>query len=225
MTETTTYDKDINTRIKTTCSQCGKNINHLVLKSVCLECSDEHYGSSTSYQIIKCEGCDKISFRSVSSNSEDYLPCCDENGQDFMAYIEYEELYPYRNLRNDRSSYFTNLPPALYKIYQETMKALNSNLPVLTGIGIRAIIEAVVKAASAQGNNLEQKIDGLVALSILTPKGAKALHKLRMLGNNAAHEVKAHKQEELILAMDIIENMLDAVYVLPQKVSNVLGQS
>lgn len=48
--------------------------------------------------------------------------------------------------------------------------------------------------------------------------GAAILHKIRSLGNAAAHEVKPHSNKQLALAMDIIEHLLKDVYILPKQV-------
>jgi len=54
--------------------------------------------------------------------------------------------------------------------------------------------------------------------SIVTPEGAEILHKLRVLGNQAAHEVKAHNSKQLGLAMKIIKHMLEGTYIIPDQV-------
>ena len=100
-------------------------------------------------------------------------------------------------------------------VYLETVDALNSDQPILSGIGIRAIIETVTNDQKAVGFNLEKKIDDLVSKGVLARDGANILHKIRSLGNKAAHEVKAHDAAELKLAMDVVDHLLQAVYILP----------
>jgi hypothetical protein len=86
---------------------------------------------------------------------------------------------------------------------------------VLCGIGIRAIIETVCKDKSATGGDLYTKINSLIPIGVLTQDGADILHKLRTLGNNAAHEVKPHTPKELGLAFDVVDHLLLGVYILP----------
>jgi Domain of unknown function (DUF4145) len=109
------------------------------------------------------------------------------------------------------------LPPKLAAIYRETLKAVASKQPILAGIGIRAILETVCKDRKSSGGNLPQKIDGLVALGDLSKQGSKALHALKALGDVAAHEVKAPSPAQLVLAMRVVEHLMDAVYILPHK--------
>jgi hypothetical protein len=129
--------------------------------------------------------------------------------------IEKVELYPSRvaGRHKLRQAYF--LPPVVARIYDETHAALCNKQPILAGIGIRALVETVCKEKNASGANLEARIDNLVALGVLTQAGAETLHSMRILGNVAAHEVKPHSEETLNLAMDVVEHLLNDVYILP----------
>ena len=88
--------------------------------------------------------------------------------------------------------------------------------PVLAGIGIRAIIEAVCKDRLAKGKNLQEKIDDLAKEGIITKDGAAILHSLRFIGNEAVHEVKAHTDQELTIALGVAEHILNSVYIMPK---------
>jgi hypothetical protein len=65
-----------------------------------------------------------------------------------------------------------------------------------------------------------EQIDDLTKQGVLTTDGAAILHKLRTLGNTAAHEVKPHTQKQLGLALDVVEHLLMGVYVLPARASS-----
>jgi hypothetical protein len=80
-----------------------------------------------------------FSFRKAQSNSEDF---------DGMGHPETIELFPSRVKGRAPVNDHELLPAALQRIYLETLKALNSEQPVLTGVGVRAIVETVCKAAA-----------------------------------------------------------------------------
>lgn len=207
-----TAGKHDGVHLKIACMLCARVTNHEVLKSVEEVGWEEigpdydiHWGATK--QIIRCCGCDTVSFRSLSGNSEEIGP--DGKG------IEHEELYPSRTEGRQCLDDEHLLPSDLERVYRETVSALNNKQPVLAGIGIRAIIETVSKAKNASGRDLFGKINDLVTKGVLTQEGADILHKLRVLGNSAVHEVKAHKPVELNLAMDVVEHLLQAVYILP----------
>jgi hypothetical protein len=90
-------------------------------------------------------------------------------------------------------------------------------LSVLTGIGIRAIVETVCREKNSPGGNLAAQIGGLVTLNLITQNEANILHDLRFMGNKAAHEVREHSSQDLNLAFDIIEHLLKTVYILPEQ--------
>jgi hypothetical protein len=126
-----------------------------------------------------------------------------------------DEIFPNPARGREPVSDYFRLPAQLRRIYMETLKAIDANQTVLSGIGIRAIIETVCKDRNASGGNLETKIDDLVTQGVLTKAGAKLLHKLRIIGNKAAHEVKPHTSAELSLAIDVVNHLLLGVYILP----------
>ena len=121
--------------------------------------------------------------------------------------------------RKDLGNDARYLPPDTNRVYQETLQALNNNSPVLAGIGLRALVETVCMEKNASGKNLLEKIDDLAKQQILTPAGAAILHKIRTLGNTAAHEVNPHSETQLALGMNVIEHMLKDVYILHKLVA------
>lgn len=197
------------------CIECKRSTKHKVLVSADLTGEDWYGQNSVQYhvhrQITQCQGCETITFRVASSNSEDLDQ--DEDGE--FSYVETTTLYPSRNEGRSALKDSHLLPSNVRRIYEETFKAMNNDQPVLAGIGLRALIETICKDRKATGPNLVAKIDSLVKLGVLTSDGAKILHKIRTLGNDSAHEVKPHTSEHLGLALDVSEHLLQGVYVLP----------
>ncbi|WP_218926162.1 DUF4145 domain-containing protein [Marinobacter sp. LV10MA510-1] len=179
------------------------------------EADDEFiFGWDDSYQIIQCQGCESIIFRKTHINSEDIGYVEGKDGWE-PEYLKREELYPNPEKNRVGLSDDHLLPESLNRIYSETLGALNIGSPVLTGIGIRAIIETVCKDKKASGRTLNNQINDLVGQGVLTQEGADILHKLRVLGNAAAHEVKPHSNAHLGLAFDVVDHLLQGVYILP----------
>lgn len=130
-------------------------------------------------------------------------------------------LYPNRVVGRRELPDARILPFPLVGLYQEILSALGGNSLILTGIGIRMLIEAVCKDRKAKGSNLISKIDNLVEQHVLTQDGAQILHRLRFMGNKAAHEAKAYKAEELYAALDVAEHLLSTVYIIPKKIDHL----
>ncbi len=206
-------------KIDAPCGKCKADTKHLVLTDVELKGRDATpdfliYGWDESYEIIQCLGCESISFKKTHQNSEDEIHWDGPDGYE-SAYRVQTDFYP--NPEKGRGSVEDErlLPTKLQLIYKESLGALNANHRVLAGIGIRAIVETICKDKEANGNNLVEKINSLVSLGVLTRDGADILHKLRTLGNDAAHEVTPHDNVQLGLAFDVIDHLLTGVYILP----------
>lgn len=190
------------------CTVCKRATKHDILHAENISNYDEDSGVhwAAEYQMIQCRGCETISFAEHSWNSED----TDHEGQS----IRREVLYPSRTIRKPIESYYY-LPDKVRKVYQETLTALSNRAPILAAIGIRAVVEAVCKDKGCTRRDLEKNIDLLVEKGHLAADQADFLHLQRFMGNAAAHEIAPPEQTELSAALDIAENLLTNLYVLP----------
>jgi hypothetical protein len=218
---------------KVLCLDCAKRTNHRV------EASFEHDGSdvdedngwsfdwSSEYQIVRCMGCDSVSFRHLESTSEDFP----EQGPE-------EKLYPKRATASIPKKDFETLPPGLERIYGEVIDCYNDNIHTLCAAGLRAIVEGICADQNivdgpvevplpgggtkmVRKRNLEGMIFGLHEKGLLTAQNAATLHEHRFLGNHAVHELKKPSMMELRLAIEIIEHTLEQIYELPRKASEL----
>ena len=216
---TTQKDQHANTIIDAHCGSCKRSTKHKILTDIELEGRDERddtltYAWSDKYQIVQCQGCETVMFRQTHMNSEDIEHFEEPDGWR-EEYTVYENYYP--NPQKTRAGLPDDhlLPENIQRIYNETLNTLNENNPILAGIGIRAIIETICKEKLAAGRTLCDKINRLVYQGTLTKEDAEILHKIRTLGNDAAHEVKPHSKHQLTLAFDVVEHLLQGVYILP----------
>lgn len=177
------------------------------------------------YQIIQCQGCDSVSFRHQSWFSE---------GQDFDEDGITERLYPLRGATTISAKPMQNVPTNLRRIYSELVDCYNNQSPTLCAAGLRALVEGIcaqqgvldgpVELPSKGGgtqtvrrDNLEGRIAGLQEKGLLAPASAQTLHEHRYLGNDAVHELARPSEDELRLAIEIVEHTLEQLYELPEK--------
>lgn len=225
----TTVDKTKNRELKVLCQTCKNKTKHKVIVSVneVGEDDDEYYYHWTNdYEIIQCLGCESISFRIEHSNSEDVDS---EHG----PYISVK-IYPKRNNETWNIKNFYNVPSNLTRIYRETIDCYNADCFTLCGAGTRALVEGLCtensifdgfieytkvdgKTETKKSDNLQGKINGLSQQGKLTKQNADILHEHRFLGNKSIHELSIPSKEELSLAIEIIENILETLYEIPQK--------
>lgn len=217
---TTEYhlNKTQNAEFELPCQRCAGKTAHKALATVDVRGSegdhDYSFDWAVDHQIVQCQGCKSISYRMESSNSEDCYP----NKFGDLEYAISQKLYPPRlEGRRGLGDDTVYLPARIRTVYDETLTALSVQAPILAAIGLRSLVEAVCEEREAKGADLFKRIDNLIEQRVLTPAGAAILHKIRALGNAAAHEAKPHSERQLALAMDIVEHLLKDVYILPKQ--------
>lgn len=206
--------------IRLPCPSCANVTFHRVVVSARLSewYRLEGYHQTSWYQVVQCQGCRTLSFRKVTSDNDSFF--YDEMKGEHIP-VERESLFPPRvNGRRQLVGAYL-LPFTVYSIYKETVVSLANDSPILAGIGIRALVEAVCKERKASGRTLEKQIDDLVIQGVLTSDGAEILHSLRLMGNLAAHEAKPHTESEILIGLDVVENLLDTVYLIPRKADSL----
>ncbi len=129
---------------------------------------------------------------------------------------------------------FYEIPRNLRRIYREVIESYNNELSTLCAAGLRTIIEGIcseknvkdgiIELTDKKGEikkvrrkNLQGKISGLAEKNILTKSNADILHEHRFLGNEALHELSQPSLEELKIAIEIVEHVLENIFEIPTK--------
>ncbi|MFQ5894396.1 MAG: DUF4145 domain-containing protein [Nitrospinota bacterium] len=120
------------------------------------------------------------------------------------------------------SKRFKALPEKLFSIYREIIHAYNGSLNVLCAAGARALLEGICEDKGISGKNIEEKVEGLKRL--LPANIVDDLHGFRFIGNRALHELEAPSREDLGLAIEIIEDLLNFIYELDYKASRLAAK-
>ena len=225
-------NKTQGTVVKLICAECTKRTNHVVFVSADLWGSEEDEDGfpiswENNYQVVRCQGCGDISFRHLSWFSEDEDLQVGASGHT-------ERLYPKRDVNTLKMRDFLNVPTNLRRIYRESMESCNNDCFTLCAAGLRTLVEGICadqsivngpveRPASGGGkriirkNTLEGKISGLGEKGVLTKPETEALHGHRFLGNDAVHQLAQPSFDELKLAIEIIEHVLEQLYEIPVK--------
>lgn len=208
--------------IKIQCIVCGLDTNHKKLWSNDFNYHDEEseFWATDTQEVYSCLGCDHITFRTVSVNSEDIdIVGENEKGEPIYEIAKTITLYPKRDRRMIQKKHdIWNAPTKVRRIYQETIEAYNNGLLTLCGIGIRAIIEAICLEEIILVEGLNNKIDELIKKGIVTPKLGDGLQESRLLGNESAHELETFGDRELLACIQLIENVIDGHYSTADKI-------
>lgn len=203
------------------CCNCDNITIHEVLASIDEHCTEFDLDGPPIFEfferhsIVQCKGCKNTQFLRNYKESIDIET--DYEGNEY--WVDHQTIFPFFIHGHRRKNGVYLLPKQIQDIYSETYSALANSQAILTGIGLRAIVEAVCKEkeAGTEDDILQKRIDILVEKGLLSREGAKFLHELRFLGNDAAHEVLPHDLTTLLEALKIAENLLDNVFFMSQK--------
>lgn len=211
------------TTLRARCQECDRENEHTIVASA--EFYDDYrvdaqfsIQSWDEYQVVECNGCQTRSFRHSHRDTEN-TDHDRETGEEFL--VNTVHVYPELEVARRPIHGSHLLPSQLTAIYEETLAALNRDLRVLAGVGIRALIETICRDRGAVGRTLESKIDTLVTQGVVAAAGAEILHGLRIMGNEAAHEVMPHVPADLHIAMTVVEHALQGIYILPAQAAGL----
>jgi Domain of unknown function (DUF4145) len=199
-------------KIKSYCRSCSQETHHVVLS----EHKEKHrddFDCDLSYQITECMGCETKSFRQVVEEIEYAYQVSDDKWEIPTTIDVYPKFIKgHRVLDGDY-----HLPVVVGKIYQEVLLAFQEDALILAGLGLRGTVEAVCNDLQITGRNLDVRISKLASAGNISRKDAERLHGIRFMGNDAAHEIKKPKTEQLSVALKIVEHLLSSVYILEEE--------
>lgn len=187
------------------CNTCKVETWHEGVGSHSHDRYDYFWGYSQKFVsiIFKCCGCEDVSFKLIK-HPFDFQ---DKNDK------PEEFIYPDRRSNLREKKYFWNLPRNISNLYNETVMAHDSDMVVLSTIGVRGLIEAIVADKidkTHYNNNLESKINSLK--SYFSDSVIETLHEFRRMGNMAAHELMAPDSINIHHALYVVESILEFFY-------------
>jgi hypothetical protein len=205
-----TKEKEV---IRTDCRTCKAVTRNEVLFEHVEETGPGGYHERDTWQIVRCLGCHTTGFRHRNDDYEQVWE--DSEGQ--VRHTVRTTVYP-RVVRNHSGLKGTIwIPELIRNVYRQTLSAHSETSYVLASIGLRATIEAVCNHLNISGSSLEKRIDQLYKSGFVSNSDKKRLHAIRFLGNDAAHQVKEPKESDLRVALEIVEHILNSVFILERK--------
>lgn len=199
------------------CRDCGRSTRHEVLFQHEEETDPEGYHEKDTWQVIRCLGCTAVGFR---HRNDDFENAWEDFDGETRHKIEIS-LFPSVIKNHKKLTHTHHIPKLVRKIYIQTLSAYCEKAYVLASVGLRAIIEAVCNELNLSGSSLEKRIDQLFKGGHVSNGDKKRLHAIRFLGNDAAHEINEPKESELRVALEIVEHLLNSVFILEKKAKSL----
>lgn len=200
------------------CNECKSETNHVLRgEHQRKDFEENEYGElvhweETNSRLWICSGCD--------TGTLEVAWTCQGNQDHQGEQLYISEYHPRRNAQDLSLKRFRQLPEALGDLYLETIQAFNSGLYLLCAGGLRALLEGICQDKEIKGQNLEKKIDGLD--SMLPTNIVQHLHGFRFMGNEALHNLAAPEPDEVRIAIEVMEDLLNFIYELDYKASRLM---
>ncbi len=210
---------------KAHCNRCQGETNHHVLFEVKqpweeVIAEDEHgrhtIGGREDFEVLKCCGCDTIAVRNHSWCNEQIA--YDERP---VAQIRYYPPATSRKppawLQNNEVDIFLWTDHFVPKLLNQVYTALFDDCLALAAMGIRALLERTMIEKCGDQGSFESNLKALRDKGYIGDKQLDALRETLDLGHATIHRNFDPSAYEIILALDISEAVLAAVYIHSDK--------
>ncbi len=186
-------------------NKCTNQTRHEIVAEHRQDFEDPFWGYSKLLQgqILRCCGCDNLSFRLL------------EHAFEFEEDKKIEEqIHPIREYKKRKKKFFTiSIPTKIENLYKQTIEAQDNALHLLSAIGLRCLLEAIVVdrfSPTEYSASIQSKIDALK--KHFSQKVVDLLHELRFMGNKAAHEIEEPNGLDIHRALYVIEDIMTFFY-------------
>lgn len=199
------------------CPVCKHRTHHLVLGEGINTSPDDDYYYSATYRVVKCCGCDHVSFdlEVLEEGNVEY----DQDGYEVIVPVHTSYPEKENSIEPLRS---WEIPSLVQRAYNESIDALNNGSLLLASIGFRATVEALCIEKGLTKGNLEKKIDELSKKGIITALDCERLHAARFMGNESAHQIEKPDREHVLTVLEVINNILNNLYIIDKKFKEVI---
>lgn len=196
--------------IRVHCNNCGRETNHAircantaVREDFVKEAGDGGiaFEEKETFEILQCLGCDEMAVRH----------CFEHEG-----YGEgLPRFYPPRISRRT-PPWKDKLPKQVLAVVDEVYRALQADSPRLATVGARTIVDLVILDKVGDVGTFGEKLAALETQGYVGRKNREFVAAALEAGSAAAHRGVAPQVGDLNRVMDIVESLLESVYVLEE---------
>jgi hypothetical protein len=214
-------------KIKIYCCSCNVNTWQQILFEKSYQSpSDEKYDHCSKIIVTECCGCEQPHYRCSS-----WMQNKDGTEKD----MEDEWVFPPKQLRARplwdmdfafSSVFSTVLDGSSEKehasdLLREVHVSLQNNCPRLGIMGIRALLEHIMVSKIGDQKSFIKNLKEFQNQGYISKIQEEALAHVLEIGHAAIHRSYSPSQAELIAALDIIENLIETIYINDEKSKHI----
>jgi hypothetical protein len=207
------------------CPKCGPGrIAEIVAEHVDSS-SDENTWYEAKHRVLKCCGCETVFHQKASSFSEEYEhvenPHTGEHELEFTETLTYWPA-PAARRRPDWLDEWRIEDATLYRILDETYKALDVDSRILAGIGIRTVFDRASEVLKVDPDlSFKKKLEALEEKGKIGKEERSDLEVLTDAGGAAAHRAWQPTPEQISTLMDTMENFIKRAFVMRSRIDKL----
>lgn len=202
----------VNEVVASPCNNCGHPTNHLVVAARHFEAwfGEEGNGGlrpdlEYDYAMLECGGCQSISLR-----VDEIL-----DGTLFST-----NFYPPR-VQRKKPAWSRDVPIQLQSLITEVYAALADDSRKLAVMGARTILDIVMTQKVGRLGTFQSRLEALEAKGFIGKANREILRATLDARSASAQRAYAPTSDIVNKIMDIIENLLQAVYILPKSLKKI----
>ncbi|GAB1056479.1 MAG: hypothetical protein WAqPseu_34820 [Shewanella algae] len=202
--------------VRTHCNTCFSDTKHTVLYEKSFkgeECEGGGFDVD-SYQLVECNGCETIGllFSHYSGS---------------VAEANYTLQYPPKIIKKEPKWLYDLMVrdmlmnPYKSDFIREIYIAIRNNTPRLAVIGIRALLEQIMIENVGDNKTFKNNLDKFEEEGFISKVQRMAVEPLVEAGHASTHRGFKAKIEEIIYLLDVIENLVESIYINKEIISKI----
>lgn len=216
--------------IKAHCNVCAGERNHLVIHHHNKEWREQLednapvyiYGEDL-YQLLQCAGCERVTLRHTNLFSEH----TDHEGR-MVPTVTYYPPATFRRqprwLSGKEGLLFTGQTDFVPRLLTEIYTALHGECLSLAAMGVRALLERVMIDRVGDHSSFTANLKAFQDQGFIARRQTDILAATLDVGHASMHRNYAPTRDDIRLALDITENVIEMVYVSHEQAAELKKQ-
>jgi hypothetical protein len=205
------------------CRKCGGNRHHSVYAEKVVLWEEEvdkgiFIDGVNAYLIAECDGCKTVTFVHRHWFSEDT-----EHTVDGSRPVIHYDLYPPAPTRKKPEwnlGFFWGMPVNQFwiiQLHEDIYKAIALKSHSLAAMGIRTIVDWIVTKEAGDFGTFKQKLIRMSEKTLISETQIEVILAAFDAGSAAAHRGYSPELASINTLLDIAENLLEQIYIIPMK--------
>jgi Domain of unknown function (DUF4145) len=204
---------------KAHCNLCGGERNHAVLHSIATEweSEDSQIGGKDRYETLQCAGCESIKLRHTIDHSWE---------QDVTV------IYYPPSISRARPRWYGDLifdltldEDAISDLLEEIYVGLQNGLKRSPVMAARSLLERVMLSKCGDKFSFAKNLEAFASAGYVSKAQAERLLAILEAGHATTHRDYTPTREDIETIVDIIEHVVESVYIHDRKVAALKGRT